>query len=178
MSAQNTKISAVSADTVSANMSSARGATMESSEWDLVMTRVFDAPRELVFKAWTDVRHLTQWWGPKGFTNPVCEVEVRAGGAIRIHMRAPDGVMHPMTGVFQEIVEPERLVFLCSALDGNGNSMFDVLSTVTFVEQRGKTFLTLQLRVISATAQAPQYLKGMEMGWMQSLDRLGDLLFS
>ena len=92
--------------------------------------------RELVFKAWTETKHVAQWWGPKGFTNPVCEMDVRTGGAIRIHMRAPDGVVYPMTGVFQEIVAPERLVFVSSALDDKGNSMFDVLSTVTFAEQR------------------------------------------
>jgi len=150
--------------------------TVESAEWDLVITRVFDAPREQVFRAWTDTRHMAQWWGPKGFTNPVCELDVRVGGVIRIHMRAPNGVVYPMSGVFEEITEPERLVFVSSALDENGNSMFDVLNTVTFAEQRGKTTLTLQARVIKATAQAPQYLKGMEAGWSQSLDRLGDLL--
>jgi uncharacterized protein YndB with AHSA1/START domain len=148
----------------------------QSTEWDLVMTRVFDAPRELVFKVWTETKHLAQWWGPKGFTNPVCEMDVRTGGNIRIHMRAPDGVVYPMTGVFQEIVAPERLVFVSSALDDKGNPMFDVLSTVTFAEQRGMTTLTLQLRVIRTTAAAPQYLKGMEMGWTQSLDRLGEYL--
>jgi uncharacterized protein YndB with AHSA1/START domain len=163
MSAQNAKISGPATST-------------QSSEWDLVMTREFDAPRELVFKVWTEARHLERWWGPKGFTNPVCEIDVRAGGKIRIHMRAPDGVVYPMTGVFQEIVPPERLVFVSSALDDKGNSMFDVLSTVTFAEHGGKTTLTLQLRVIKATAAAPQYLKGMEMGWMQSLDRLGEYL--
>ena len=148
----------------------------EASEWDLVMTRVFDAPRALVFKAWTDTRHVAQWWGPKGFTNPVCEMDVRVGGTIRIHMRAPDGVVYPMTGVFQELVAPERLVFVGSALDGDGKAMFDVLTTVILAEERGKTALTLQLRVIKATAQAPQYLKGMQAGWTQSLDRLGDHL--
>jgi len=148
-------------------------ATTASSEWDLVITRVFDAPRELVFKAWTETKHVAQWWGPKGFTNPVCEMDVRVGGAIRIDMRAPNGVVYPMKGVFEEITEPERLVFIASALDENGNSMFDVLSTVIFAEQHGKTALTLRLRVINATALAPQYLKGMEAGWMQSLDRLG-----
>ena len=150
--------------------------TTESSEWDLVITRVFDAPRELVFKAWTESKHVAQWWGPKGFTNPVCELDARAGGAMRIHMRAPNGVVYPMTGVFEEITAPERLVFISSALDENGNSMFDVRNTVSFAEQRGKTALTVQARVIKATAQAPQYLKGMEAGWNQSLDRLGDLL--
>jgi uncharacterized protein YndB with AHSA1/START domain len=160
---------------MSANHAKVSPAT-ESSEWDLVMTRVFDAPRELVFKVWTDSGHMAQWWGPKGFTNPVCELDVRPGGAIRIHMRAPNGVVYPMTGVFQEIVEPERLVFVSSAIDEKGNSMFDVLNTVTFVERGGKTELTLQARVIKATTQAPQYLKGMEMGWTQSLDRLGEKL--
>ena len=148
----------------------------ETAKPDLVLTRIFDAPRELVFKAWTDAKHMTQWWGPKDFTNPLCELDVRVGGAIRIHMRAPDGVVYPMTGVFQEIVEPERLVFVSSALDADGKSMFDILNTVLFAEQRGKTTLTLQARVISATALAPQYLKGMEMGWTQSLDRLAEKL--
>jgi uncharacterized protein YndB with AHSA1/START domain len=148
-------------------------ASLESSEWDLVLTRVFDAPRELVFKAWTDTRHMGQWWGPNGFTNPVCELDVRPGGAIRIDMRAPNGVVYPMKGVFEEIVEPERLVFVSSALDEKGNSLFDILNTVTLAEEGGKTSLTLQARVIKAAASAPQYLKGMEMGWTQSLDRLG-----
>ncbi len=170
MSAQNAKISAGTPGTEKT------AATVGSSQWDLVMTRVFDAPRELVFRAWTDTRHVAQWWGPKGFTNPVCEMDARAGGALRIHMRAPDGMVYPMKGVFQEVVEPQRLVFVASALDANDNSMFDVLTTVTFAEQHEKTKLTLQLRVIKATAMAPQYLKGMEMGWTQSLDKLGDHL--
>lgn len=151
-------------------------APAESSEWDLVMTRVFDAPRELVFKVWTESKQVAQWWGPKGFTNPVCEMDVRVGGALRIHMRAPDGVVYPMTGVFREIVAPERLVFVSSALDDKGNSMFDILNSVTFADQMGKTTLTLQVRVIKATAAAPQYLKGMEMGWTMSLDRLASYL--
>src|ERR1700730_7092158 len=83
----------------------------ESAERELKITRVFDAPREMVFKAWTDPKLLAQWWGPKGFTNPVCELDVRPGGAIRVHMRGPDGTVYPMTGVYQEVVEPERIVF-------------------------------------------------------------------
>src|ERR1035438_6868275 len=83
-----------------------------SPEKELILTRVFDAPREIVFKAWTEVERLKRWWGPKNFTNSVCEIDPRPGGAMRIHMRAPDdGVIYPMTGVFQEIAEPERLVF-------------------------------------------------------------------
>ena len=73
----------------------ARRTAATSAHPDLVMTRVFDAPRSVVFKAWTDHEHLKRWWGPKGFTNPVCEVDVRPGGAILIrHARVPDGVVH------------------------------------------------------------------------------------
>ena len=68
-------------------------------------TRVFDVPRALVSTAWTDPKHLAQWWGPDGFTNPVCKLDVRVGGKIRIDMRAADGVVHRMNGVFREIVD-------------------------------------------------------------------------
>jgi uncharacterized protein YndB with AHSA1/START domain len=144
----------------------------ESRQWDLVMTRTFDAPRELVFKAWTDPKQVQQWWGPHGFTNPRCEVDARPGGAIRIDMRGPNGMVYPMKAVFEEVTEPERLVFVTSALDDQGNSMFDVRNTVTLVDRRGKTELTLQARVVRTTAVAPQYLEGMEVGWSQSLERL------
>ena len=75
-------------------------------EHELFLTRTFDASPDVVFKAWTDPTVLTQWWGPKGYTNPVCEVDPQPGGAIRIHMRAPDGTTYPMTGVYESIVEP------------------------------------------------------------------------
>src|SRR5579864_4389397 len=84
------------------------------------MTRVFDAPRKVVFAAWTDPKQMAQWWGPTGFTTPVCELDVRPGGAIRIDMRAPDGTIYPMTGVYKEIVPPERIVFTAVALDKDG----------------------------------------------------------
>lgn len=153
-------------------MSTKNDPVTESSERELVITRVFDAPRSLVFKVWTDPKHMAQWWGPHGFTNPVCELDVRPGGAILIHMRGPDGAVYPMTGVFQEIVEPERLVFTSAALDEAGKPLFEGLTTVTFVEQGGKTALTLQARVVKATAEAAPHLAGMEVGWTQSLERL------
>jgi uncharacterized protein YndB with AHSA1/START domain len=147
-----------------------------SSEWDLVITRVFNAPRELVWKVWTDPAHVQQWWGPKGFTNPRCEWNAQPGGSIHIDMRAPDGVIYPMSGEVQEVAPPERLVFISHALDAHGKSMFDVLNTVTLTDQRGKTALMLEARVLTTTEHAPQYLKGMEMGWNMSLDRLVDHL--
>jgi len=147
-------------------------------ERELVLTRVFDVPRALVFKAWTDPKHLVKWWGPKGFTNPVCEVDVRCGGAIRIHMCGPDGTVYPMSGVYREIIEPERLVFTSSALDKEGKPLFEVLHTVTFAEKGGKTTLTTKARILSSTPEGASYLPGMEAGWTQSLERLGDHLAS
>jgi uncharacterized protein YndB with AHSA1/START domain len=88
-------------------------------------------------------------------------------------MRGPDGKVYPMTGVYREIVPPERIVFVSSALDETGASLFDVLTTVTFVAQGSKTKQTLEARVIKKTAKAAPYLAGMEVGWNLSLDRLG-----
>src|SRR5216684_1577276 len=150
----------------------ATGNVMANEAQELVLTRVFDAPRELLFKAWTDPKFVAIWWGPHQFTNPVCELDVRPGGAILIHMRGPDGTVYPMTGVFQEVVEPERIVFTSAALDDKGNPMFEVLTTVTFTEQNGKTKQTMRARVIKMTPQAAPYVAGMEQGWTQSLERL------
>ena len=141
---------------------------------ELITMRMFDAPREVMFKAWTEPERLKRWWGPKGFTNPVCEVDARPGGAIRIDMRAPDGVVYPMTGTFVEIVKPERLVFISAALDNNGEPLFEVLNTVTFAAEGDKTRLTLHARVSKVRGEAAPYLAGMEEGWSMSLDRLAD----
>jgi uncharacterized protein YndB with AHSA1/START domain len=78
---------------------------------ELVITRHIAAPRPLLWRRWTEPALLAEWWGPKGFTNPVCEVDPCVGGALRIVMRAPDGTDYPMQGSFREIVAPERLVF-------------------------------------------------------------------
>lgn len=144
----------------------------ESIEQEVNFTRIFDAPRTLVFAAWTDPKHLARWWGPHHFTNPVCELDARPGGAIRIHMRAPDGTIYPMTGTFQEVVEPERLVYLSAALDAEGNPLFEVLTTVTFTELEGRTTQIFTARVLTSTTAAAPFIKGMEAGWTQSLERL------
>ena len=147
-------------------------ATGQRNERTVVITRVFDAPRELVWKAWTDPRHVAQWWGPQGFTNPVCEMDVRPGGALRIVMRAPDGAEHPMRGVFREILEPERLVFTAVAEDENGSPLLEALTTVTFAEQGGKTKLNVHARAVGLAVVAERMLEGMQAGWTQSLERL------
>ncbi len=120
---------------------------------------------------------MAQWCGPHGFTNPICELEVRTGGGIRIDMTGPDGVVYPMKGVFYEIAAPERFVFTSSAFhDAKDNPGLEALNTVTFAELNGKTTLTLHAVVVKsppAVARAPE---GMEEGWSQSLERLGELV--
>jgi uncharacterized protein YndB with AHSA1/START domain len=142
------------------------------AEREITITRVFDAPRALVFKAWTDPKHLVQWWGPKGFTNPVCEIDARAGGTLRIHMRGPDGNVYPMKGVIREIIAPERLVFTNIAVDASGNHLLEGLTTVVFAEEGGKTKMTLHSRAAAVVEMAAAYLQGMAMGWTQSIDKL------
>jgi uncharacterized protein YndB with AHSA1/START domain len=144
----------------------------DAAERELVLTRIVDAPRELVFRMWTDPVHLAKWWGPRDFTNPVCEIDFRPGGALRIVMRAPDGTNYPMGGNFREIVAPERLVFSNCALDRDGNVLLDGLTTVTFAEQGGKTKLTVQTRATALVPAAARYLEGMQAGWEQTLDGL------
>ena len=150
--------------------------TTKTAEREIMITRVFNAPRALVFKAWTDASELAQWWGPKGFTNPVCELDVRVGGAIRIHMRSPDGSVYPMKGEFCEIVPPERLVFTNIAVDAADKPIIEGLTTVTFIERGGKTTMTLQTRGRAVVDYAVGYLQGMEMGWSGSIDKLEILL--
>ena len=111
-------------------------------EGTVTLLRVFDAPRELVWKAWTDPKMMAQWFGPRGFTNPVCELDVRVGGSLLIVMRGPDGQDYPMKGEFREVVAPERLIFTNIATDHDGNHLLEGETTVTFTEKGGKTTLT------------------------------------
>jgi uncharacterized protein YndB with AHSA1/START domain len=143
---------------------------------EFIITREFAAPRELIFKVWTDPKHLAQWWGPRGFTNPVCEWDVRPGGKIYVVMRAPNGERYPMGGEFREIVAPENLVFTTGALGDKGEMMFEFLHTATFIEQNGITKLTLNSRVLKTTADANKYIGGFEAGMTQSLEKLDEFL--
>jgi uncharacterized protein YndB with AHSA1/START domain len=139
---------------------------------EFVIKREYDAPRELVFKAWTDPKHLVEWWGPKGFTNPVVQWDAKPGKRIYVVMRAPNGAEFPMGGEFREVASPERLVFTSGALDEKGNLMFEFLHTVTLVERNGRTALTIKSIVTMTTPDAGKYIGGFEAGMTQSLERL------
>jgi len=143
---------------------------------EVVITRIMDAPRDLVYKAWTDPAMVSKWWGPDLFTIPLCDLEVRPGGRIRIDMRAPDGSIYPMNGAYREVSPPTKLIFTSAALDGDGNPMFEILNTVLFEEHGGKTTLVLRAGILTAGPEAAPYLAGMEQGWNQSIERLGKYL--
>lgn len=144
---------------------------------ELVLERTFNAPRELVFKVWTDPAHLAKWWGPKDYTNPVCELDLRPGGAIHIDMQSPEGVVIPSKGFFEEITPPERLVFtLTNFEDEAGEPQLEIQNTVTFEEVNGKTKLTLRAVIVKSSSAVEIPLSEMETGWNQSLDRLADVL--
>src|SRR5215475_1485763 len=145
-------------------------------EASVTLTRVFDAPRALVWKAWTNPTMMAQWFGPRGFTNPVCELDVRVGGRLRIVMRGPDGNDYPMKGEFREVSVPERLVFTNIATDSEGKHLLEGETTVTFSEKGGKTTLTLKTYASGLVPIAPQMLAGMEAGWSQSIDKLQELV--
>jgi uncharacterized protein YndB with AHSA1/START domain len=145
--------------------------TKPLEERELTMTRTFAAPRALVFAAWTDAEHLAQWWGPHGYTNPVCEIDPRVGGKLRIDMRAPDGAVHSVQGMIREIVAPERLVFE-NSVEVAGRRMLEGLVTVTFAERNGETTMTLHARAAALAGEALAWLGGMNEGWAQTIARL------
>jgi uncharacterized protein YndB with AHSA1/START domain len=110
----------------------------------VTIERVFDAPRELVFQAWTKPEQIAHWWGPRGFTLPICEMEFRVGGKFRFVMRGPDGKDYPFEGAYLEIVEPERIVFQGVIHDEPGHQVW---TTVTFADHAGKTNLPCNRRI-------------------------------
>jgi len=164
---------------------------MQGSDRDFVIERTFDAPRELVFRAWTDPKLMAQWWGPRGYTNPVCELDARAGGAWRIVMLGPDGEKHPAKGVYREVSPPAKIVMTVDHSDLSDQwhdmvnprrdktkpkSKVEGLTTVTFDEMAGKTKLTIRMRFESAEVRESLLKIGMNEGWSQSLERLREVL--
>ncbi len=140
---------------------------------ELTVTRIFDAPRNLVFKVWTDPKHVAEWWGPHGFKTTIHEMNVRPGGRWRrgrYSMRGPGGNDYPFDGVYLEVIEPERLVF-----DGaiHGDPSRGVWTEVTFTEQEDKTKVTVH-QVLSFESE--EIMRGAPIGWNQQFDRLVEYL--
>ena len=146
----------------------------EMSDREIVITRVFDASRESVFKAWTDPKHVPQWWGPRGFTTTVHEMDVRPGGVWRFIMHGPDGTDYPNKIVYTEIVKPERLVYDHGGDADAEDVQFQV--TVSFAEEGGKTRLTMRLLFESSEECEQTKAFGAVEGGNQTLDRLAEHL--
>jgi uncharacterized protein YndB with AHSA1/START domain/ketosteroid isomerase-like protein len=142
------------------------------AEREVTITRLFDAPRPLVFSMWTDAKHLAAWWGPHGFDNPKVEIDPRPGGKILIHMRGPDGGVHPMGGVYDEVTPHSRIVFTSFVELPDGTRAVESRNTVTFVETGKKTRVVLHAKATGFTDMAKHMLAGMEAGWATSLDKL------
>ena len=150
----------------------------------IVITRLFDAPRELVWKAWTDPEHFKRWWGPKDYTSPYCEMDLRVGGKYINCMRSPEGQEYWGTGVFLEIIPMERLVFTDCFADEKGNVVpasyygmspdfpLEMLVTVTFEDLGGRTKMTLEHSGLPAGAAR----EGAQIGWAESFDKLAESL--
>ena len=146
---------------------------LESDVKSIVGTRVFDAPRELVWSAWTDPRHLSQWWGPDGFTTTTSAFDFRPGGVWRFVMHGPDGRDYENRVTFDEIVKPERIAYH----HGGGDDVEPVQfrTTVTFEDVDGKTKLTMR-GVFPSAEERARVIKeyGADKGLVQTLARLAD----
>ena len=153
----------------------------------IVLTRELDAPRKEVFQAWTDRDRFATWWGPDGFTTPACTIDARPGGLLHYCMRSPEGQDFWGRGVYREVVELERIVYVDSFADAEGNLVepahygmspswpSEALVTLTLAERGGGTHLTLEHAVEAASESERDMC---QQGWSQSLDRLIDYLAS
>jgi uncharacterized protein YndB with AHSA1/START domain len=148
-----------------------RESQTSTADREIVVSRLLDAPRDLVFQAWVQPDHVVQWWGPNGFSTTTREIDVRPGGVWRYVMHGPDGTDYPNRIDFREVVEPERLVY-----DHSGDSPEDPLrfeTTVTFEDKAGKTLLTMRA-LFETAALRDQVMRehGAEEGGRQHLARL------
>ena len=157
-----------------------QGHSVSAPERTLVTTRVFDAPRALVYQAWTDPTQLARWFPPEGFSSPRCEVDPRPGGVFRVDMQAPaappfDGAVFPGPGVFDEVVPNERLVFTMRPEIG-GQPMPAVRMTVRFTDEGRKTRLTIEQTLPTVADYETMVKTGMAEGIAQSLAKLAGVL--
>lgn len=143
---------------------------VDQTEREIVLTRLINAPRELVFKVWTDPNHIIHWWGPTGFTNTLHEMEVKPGGVWRFIMHSPEGVDYDVEIVYREVVEPERLVYAHSSAIENDPVLFQ--STITFEEAGEKTQLTMRMLFSSPESRNKMVELGAVEGGKSTLDSL------
>jgi uncharacterized protein YndB with AHSA1/START domain len=143
------------------------------SDREVAITRVVEAPRRLVFDAWTKPEHLPHWMlGPSGWTMPICEIDLRPGGAYRFVWRRTDGTEMQIHGIYKEIAPPERLVFT----ESWGAQWPDTINTLMLTEQGNKVTMTLTVLYPSKEARETALQTGMKDGVVVSYDRLAEYL--
>lgn len=142
------------------------------SDREIVLTRVFDAPRQLVFDAFTKPELLKRWFGPRGWSLVICEVDLRVGGSFRFVLHGPNGAKMGIRGIYCEIVPPERSVHVESLDDYPGESQV----TTVLVEEDGRTTLTATVLYASQEVRDAVISYGMEHGAAESYDKLAELL--
>ncbi|WP_043649607.1 SRPBCC domain-containing protein [Chitinilyticum litopenaei] len=154
-------------------------ADLPATDTDILITRVLNAPRELVFRTFTEPAHLARWWLPPGFTNTACEIDLRVGGRFHLTMRSPDGRDYPCDGEYLEITPPERLVYLGTGADdhpcGAGLPPRGRV-TVIFADQAGKTRLTIRASFNSESLREAARAAGFESSWNGTLDAFAGYL--
>jgi uncharacterized protein YndB with AHSA1/START domain len=138
------------------------------SERDIVITRTFDAPRTLVFEAWTKAEHVTQWWDPSGAPLSVCEIDLRPNGAFRFVNRGPDGSEHSFAGIYRDISPPTRLVFTTRVSPSGGESV----GTLVFSEYERQTTLTMTIACSSKADRDALLKMRVDVGTVRTLDNL------
>jgi uncharacterized protein YndB with AHSA1/START domain len=143
-------------------------------EYTVATTRFYPVARELVFECWTRAEHIAHWFAPKGFSLHSCEADARPGGIFKLCMRAPWGDEYWVRGSYREVVAPERLVIECRAHDESGVERLEEVIQVTLATRDGGTLLTLNALAGGSGREAERMLGGMEQGWSETLDRLGD----
>jgi uncharacterized protein YndB with AHSA1/START domain len=150
--------------------------TNANTDRELVLTRLIDAPRAKLFRAWTDPALLKQWFAPLPWTTPHAELDVRPGGANLVVMRGPDGQEFPNRGVYLEIVENERLVFTDAYIRAWEPSEKPFMTVIlTFAEEGGKTRYTARVRHWTAADREAHEKMGFHQGWGQCTDQLAAL---
>jgi uncharacterized protein YndB with AHSA1/START domain len=138
----------------------------------LVVSRIFTAPRDLVFRAWSSADHLQRWFCPALFTVPQAEMEFRVGGAFNICMRSPEGTEHWTRGHYVEIVPPSRLVIEMDVIGDQGRLLFHARTVVSLTDEHGATWLEVTQVYTLFESVARQMVQGAAQGWAQTLDRL------
>lgn len=164
---------------MASNQTSSTTITTDLEKREFVAERIFDAPRELVFRAFSDPELVAQWWGPKGWTLPVSKMDFRPGGTWHYCMRGPDGEESWGKAVYREIIAPERIVYTDFFSNEEGTpaeGMPELLVTMTFTEHDGKTKLTSRTQFASAAELQATLDMGMAEGLSETWDRLDEFL--